>query len=173
MPRGLVALLFSVALSVGCGHNIGDSCTTNVDCDPTGIRFCDTASPGGYCTIDGCDVDTCPSGSVCVRFFTQIANAPCTFTPIGAPRNNDCPIDQICVCDNSVDGNCIDNTGHCAPLSSEHRWCQHACTSDGDCRVGYACRTSGTLGGEPVPSFDMGSIVVQPVKFCSVPPPAP
>jgi hypothetical protein len=86
----------------GCGHKIGDSCGQNVDCSPLGDRFCDIASPGGYCTVEGCDisfvvatkscsvdsncdsgqncrngqcgtfVDSCPSEAVCIRFFQVI-----------------------------------------------------------------------------------------------------
>src|SRR4051812_36642707 len=40
----------------GCGHKVGDSCKANVDCSALGDRFCDVAAPGGYCTIEGCDV---------------------------------------------------------------------------------------------------------------------
>jgi len=157
-------------LAAGCGHSIGDSCSNNVDCDPTGLRFCDTAPLGGYCTIDGCDVGTCPSEAVCIRFFTPIANEPCS--SVKSFPANGCRVDERCVCNSSTNGVCdqsladaMGNDGHCAPESSERRWCQKGCSSDGDCRPGYVCRSTGTLGAEPVPSIDMG--MGMPAKFCA------
>ena len=54
-----------------CSHDIGDGCQTSVDCDPSGTRSCDLSQPGGYCTINGCDETTCPSGATCVRYFPE------------------------------------------------------------------------------------------------------
>ena len=54
----------------GCGHSIGDSCSTNVECSPQGDRTCDTAQLDGYCTLQGCDLASCPSEAVCIRFFS-------------------------------------------------------------------------------------------------------
>jgi hypothetical protein len=181
--RGRLLALFAISLAVwaGCSHNIGDGCSNNVDCDPTGLRFCDTASPGGYCTIDGCDIntsgsDTCPGNSVCIRFFTPISDEPCLST--AKYPDNGCPsIEDRCVCDSSnKDGTCMspppDPTtmmslpdGHCAPASSERRWCQARCSSDGDCRAGYQCRSTGTMGAQPLPLIDMG--VGMPSTFCA------
>jgi len=156
----------------GCGHSIGDSCNNNVDCDPTGLRFCDTAPFGGYCTIDGCDVGTCPSEAVCIRFFTPLPNEPCFSNNSSTDPNFQCRVDERCVCDQSDNGICQPNPddptgpdGHCAPESSERRWCQKGCSNNGDCRDGYQCRTTGTLGAEPVPSIDMG--MGTPAKFCA------
>src|SRR5262245_47245209 len=78
-----LALAGVSTLVSGCGHKVGDPCKANVDCSALGDRFCDVAAPGGYCTIEGCDVrmnekgeivDSCQnvaSESICVRFFTQ------------------------------------------------------------------------------------------------------
>ena len=169
MLRGLTAILLASALVAGCGHSIGDSCSVNIDCDPLGQRFCDTSAPGGYCTIDGCDVGTCPSEAVCIRFFTPVANEPC-IAGLMYPENG-CRADERCVCDLSVGDVCQTPTnavngenGHCAPETTERRWCQKSCGSDGDCRPGYECRSTGTLGAEPVPSLDMGTV---PAKFCA------
>lgn len=52
----------------GCPSEIGDSCGGSRDCSPTGERQCDLAQPGGYCTILGCDPDTCPGGTICVEW---------------------------------------------------------------------------------------------------------
>jgi hypothetical protein len=165
----LVASLFLFAL-VGCTHNIGDPCTANVDCSPQGDRFCDLSAPNGYCTVDGCDVDTCPGNSVCIRFFLSVPNRPCNPDVSVNPPENGCNVSEFCVCDSSVQITgadqplCRGNMGHCAPESSERRWCQARCSSDSDCRDGYECRTTGTNGAEPVPDPDMGSVVA---RFCA------
>ncbi len=52
----------------GCAPVIGDSCGNSVDCSVNGDRICDNAQPAGYCTIEGCEADTCPDDAVCVRF---------------------------------------------------------------------------------------------------------
>ena len=69
IPR---SLLFSLAVLLGlasaCQPEIGDSCGTSRDCSLTGDRQCDTAQPGGYCTILDCDPDTCPDGATCVEW---------------------------------------------------------------------------------------------------------
>src|SRR5262245_57883209 len=65
-----VAVLAVLAALGACGKEIGDGCVLGTDCDPNGERLCDPASVGGYCTIQGCDLDTCPGESACIRFFT-------------------------------------------------------------------------------------------------------
>jgi hypothetical protein len=62
-----VFLLASIGL-LGCKPHIGDGCTSSTDCSVNGTRICDTAQPGGYCTIRGCDPDGCPEGAVCVEW---------------------------------------------------------------------------------------------------------
>jgi hypothetical protein len=171
----LVATLWLAA----CGHNVGDSCKNNVDCSPLGDRFCDTAPPGGYCTIENCDIDTCPSEAVCVRFFSPLMNEPCHPPEVGLLAQNDCTYpDERCVCQDSVNGKCASKDpkdpdkfyGHCAPSSTERRWCQKKCSNSGDCREGYGCFETGSGGAESIPTFDMGS--GKPAKFCA-PKPSP
>jgi hypothetical protein len=168
-----VPLVAVLAAAMGCGHNIGDPCQTNVDCSPAGDRYCDTGSLGGYCTQENCDVNSCPGNSVCIRFFTALMNEPCTFDP-DTRISTGCRSDERCVTDNPVtkvsdcgqDANKMPAcAGHCAPNSSEHRWCQARCSNDGDCRGGYMCRQTGTAGAEPVPTFDMS--LGDPAKFCA------
>lgn len=165
MPRAfLIVATVLVASAVGCGKNIGDPCKTNVDCSPSGDRFCDTASPGGYCTVDGCDDQTCPGDDVvCVRFLTAVLDRTCVF---GAPfPDHGCRVDERCVCDTSTtEQGCIDGRAHCAPEASERRWCMDRCNSNGDCRAEYECRTTGTFGAEPVPERITG--VIKAAKFC-------
>ena len=68
MKRAHVALAFLVF--AGCFNNstdVGTPCTVTADCDPA--HFCDTSSPGGFCTkgctFEGTTTKECPSGSVC------------------------------------------------------------------------------------------------------------
>src|SRR5689334_18265259 len=109
------AVLVALVTLAACGHNIGDSCKANVDCSPAGDRFCDTSAPGGYCTVDGCDLNTCPDEAVCVRFFTPVRDEPCHFNPDEPNSQSDCPrADERCLCDMTDKGVCVGG-GHCAP----------------------------------------------------------
>ena len=168
---GLVAAL---TLSGACGKEIGDACVFAADCSPDGDRICDLASIDGYCTVQGCDVDTCPGDSVCVRFFTgSFSNKECDYDTRdldpGAVRV--CSLDELCAL-----------SGHCVARSSEVRFCMRTCGSDGDCRgdsnddgrVDYECRNLDRMiehGGEPV--LGPGAVVDDRApKFCaSAPPP--
>ena len=165
LSRALV--LVASCLVAGCGAKIGDSCMSNLDCSPFGDRFCDTASQGGYCTMEDCDPTSCPSEAVCIRFFTTIADETCTFDASVPFSQADCPnVDDRCVCDTTNDqGVCVDNAGHCAPSSTERHWCERSCSHDSDCRSGYECRRTGTFGAEPLPTFSNG--IGQPAKFCA------
>jgi hypothetical protein len=91
ISNALVALVLAVAaLGGACGHDIGDSCKTSVDCDPNGTRSCDLSQPGGYCTVAGCDATTapCPDGSTCIRTFPEALLAA-TATAAGMPMTCD------------------------------------------------------------------------------------
>jgi len=166
MSPSFLAVAVAVALSAaGCSASIGDSCTVNVDCSKLGDRICDTSELGGYCTIEGCsDSSTCPDNAWCIRILTADRTRPCVF---GARfPDNQCDIDQRCLCDDSVKGVCIDNAAHCAPESSERRYCQKSCNQNGDCRDGYECRSTGTLGAEVTPSlYDL--MTPAAVSFCA------
>jgi hypothetical protein len=54
---------------MGCEPDIGDECSTSIDCSTLGERLCDTTQPGGYCTIFNCEPDTCPDEATCVAFY--------------------------------------------------------------------------------------------------------
>jgi hypothetical protein len=141
----LLAALGPVALAGGCGKQIGDSCILSTDCDPDGTRECDSMEPSGYCTIQGCDYNTCPDDSVCVRFFTgDFQNKPCVHDTEDVLPNgtNDCNPDEEC-----------DLNGFCALASAEVRYCMATCSSTGDCRDEYECRDLSLMksdGGEPI-----------------------
>lgn len=138
----LLASLLLLCCGSGCGQEIGDECVISSDCSPNGDRQCDTSSKGGYCTVQGCDFDTCPDEAVCVRFFNgSFANKPCDpgTEDLGADA---CSLDELC----SIAGNCV-------PRSSEVRFCMRTCESGGDCRDGYECRDVELMklhGGQPV-----------------------
>ncbi|MGC4086456.1 MAG: hypothetical protein QM756_00905 [Polyangiaceae bacterium] len=78
----LVFLVGVVSLcAIACGHNIGDSCKTSVDCSQGGERLCDVTQPDGYCTIFNCEPNHCPSEAACVVFDPQLSSAnACTNT---------------------------------------------------------------------------------------------
>ncbi len=158
-PLSLAAFAVAAALvSAGCGDEIGDSCNLSSDCSTDGSRLCDTASFEGYCTILGCDFESCPEEATCVRFFSGVfANRPCD----RAAAETGCSLDEVCTLQ-----------GFCAPRSNEIRFCMKTCDSDGDCRDGYQCRTEAEMrqnGGEPVlaPQSDASL-----PKFCAQAPPS-
>src|SRR5262245_22892541 len=98
-------------LAFGCGKEIGDPCSVDTDCDPSGgTRTCIDKSSEGYCTIRGCDVSTCPEEAACIRFFTgEFENKDCL-------SNEDCTFDELCSL-----------TQKCVPRSSEIRFCMRTC----------------------------------------------
>jgi hypothetical protein len=145
----------------GCSKEIGDACIVSTDCSPRGDRMCDTLPKEGYCTIMGCDYNTCPQEAVCVRFFQgQFQNKPCT----ESTATTDCNLDELC-----------DLQGHCVPRSTEIRYCMRKCDRDKDCRDSYECRTLQRMidhGGEPV--LAPGSpIDDRAPKFCAQAPANP
>lgn len=129
-------------VAAGCGKEIGDDCVVSSDCSPNGDRVCDISSPGGYCTIQGCDFDTCPEESVCVRFFTgNFSNRTCVRETEDV-SSDDCTFDEVCSL-----------AGFCVSRSSELRYCMRTCGSADDCRDNYECRDEALMrdhGGEPV-----------------------
>ena len=151
--------------AVGCGKQIGDSCIVSSDCDPNGQRLCDPppTSKEGYCTIQGCDYNTCPEEAACIRFFTgQFDNKTCDPTTEDT-STNDCSLDELC-----------DLQGHCAARSSEVRYCMLKCSSNSDCRDGYECRDLTLMrehGGEPVLAPGVPVDEHAP-KFCASKPPS-
>ncbi len=157
-------MIFVVAGAAGCGDQIGDSCRLSSDCSATGGRICDTDSPDGYCTVIGCDFDTCPGEAVCVRFFPNSAGGarcdPDTEDQPSSEGTDDCLPSQLCTI-----------ASVCVERSSETRFCMKRCEGGGDCREGYECRDEARMiknGGEPVP--DPGEAVNTNRRFCAAAP---
>jgi len=72
----LVKLLVLLAALCACQPEIGDACKNASDCSVQEQRTCDTTYPGGYCTVLGCDADTCPDEAACVAFQDVVSVAP-------------------------------------------------------------------------------------------------
>lgn len=151
-----LALIACLALVGGCGKEIGDSCVVASDCDPNGTRICDaTSDPEGYCTVMGCDYNTCPEEAACIRFFSgSFANKPCD-------EGAGCSLDELC-----------DLNNRCVPRTAESRFCMRTCESNDDCRDGYECRDLELMrahGGEPVLAPGVPVDESAP-KFCALAP---
>jgi len=109
LPALASLLLLAAAAASGCTPEIGDECTSSVDCSQQGDRLCDTTQPAGYCTIFNCEPDTCPEDDgVCVAFGPELDPA------CGAADD-----------------------GHWARF--ERTFCMKECADDDDCRNGYEC----------------------------------
>jgi hypothetical protein len=160
-PRlALIPFLLALSLAAACGNQIGDECSINSECSPNGDRICDTTSPGGYCTVFGCDFDTCPEDSVCVRFFSVgETNIACNAETEDV-STDDCTPQELCTL-----------AGSCVPRSAESRWCMRTCDDSGDCRDKYECRDQELMrlhGGEPV--LAPGESMSSPQSFCAASP---
>ncbi|WP_437286988.1 hypothetical protein [Sorangium sp. So ce406] len=108
-PAQLLVVLGVSSLLAGCGPQIGDECTTSLDCvQQEQALFCDTTQPGGYCTIFNCEPNGCFGSSVCVA-FNPVLDQAC-----GALENARWP-------------------------RFERTFCMATCDEDEDCRGGYAC----------------------------------
>jgi hypothetical protein len=123
------SLLCAVVSLAACKRKIGDACKSSIDCSQESDRLCDISQPGGYCTIEGCDEHTCPEESACVRFFPKDLTKPCETA-------DNCTPEELCLL----------SEHHCAPRTSERRFCVDSCSDNSDCRGGYECRLAGTRG---------------------------
>lgn len=84
-------------LAIGCSPNIGDDCDFSSDCSVNGDRICDTAQPGGYCTVRDCEEDSCPEDSVCVRWRYEENRIAQSWCMARCGGNGDCRDDYRCV----------------------------------------------------------------------------
>lgn len=154
-----LALLTAFFGAIGCASDIGDACSTNLDCSTVGDRICDTAQKDGYCTVAGCGPVTCSEGAVCVLFFpAPFLSVPCDPKTEDAvdpelKATNDCIADEICL-----------TNGFCVQRAAERRFCMKSCEASTDCRQGYECRATGTQGAEAL--VDVQSPQTMPSLFC-------
>ncbi len=81
-------------LSVGCGPAIGDECSNSVDCSAQNNRVCDREQPGGYCTLLGCENDSCPDDAVCVTFRPDPERLSMRWCMATCEDNTDCRKDE-------------------------------------------------------------------------------
>ena len=90
--RRLIALssLHLLGFLVACQPTIGDSCGSSLDCSATGERQCDLAQPGGYCTVQNCNADTCPDGAICVEWGFNPSRTAQTWCMRGCGSDGDC-----------------------------------------------------------------------------------
>lgn len=160
LVRFIIPIVIAM-LASGCGNQIGDSCVVDTDCSPDGDRLCVDKQ---YCSIFGCDYNTCPDEAVCVRFFAAASTGlPCAPATEDV-TTDDCTVDEIC----SLGGNCM-------VRAAETRYCMLACESGDDCRSGFECRDRELMirnGGEPVVAPDQ-KLGDDPQGFCAVEGPQP
>lgn len=77
-------------LAVGCGPAIGDECSSSLDCSQQNNRICDRQQPGGYCTLLGCENDSCPDEAVCVTFRPEPDRLSSTWCMASCEDDGDC-----------------------------------------------------------------------------------
>jgi hypothetical protein len=90
--------IFGLASAAGCAPQIGDSCTTSVNCSVNGDRVCDGAQPGGYCSIESCEADTCPEDAVCVRFRPTPSRHAQSWCMKPCESSSDCRVEDAYGC---------------------------------------------------------------------------
>lgn len=89
--------MLTLGLLAGCASpEIGDSCETTYDCDIQQKRFCDTTQPEGYCTLGGCEKNTCPEDSFCILFRPEPDRLTSTWCMQSCDDNGDCRDGYAC-----------------------------------------------------------------------------
>jgi hypothetical protein len=113
-PRVLKLLRLAMAsvLLAGCEVEIGDECESTSDCSQSGPRLCLTEALEGY------------PGGYCTLFNCD---------PGG------CPGEAVCVGYRSGLADTEDCAGARGGTRLQRTFCMRSCSSDGDCRGGYAC----------------------------------
>ena len=80
--------------SFGCAPKLGDGCTTRADCSVNNDRDCDRSQPGGYCTIENCEPDSCGDEGVCVRFKPDEPRLSSNWCMATCSETGDCDRDR-------------------------------------------------------------------------------
>ena len=84
----------SLLLGAGCAPQVGDPCSTAIDCSAQAQRECDLTQPGGYCTLRGCDPDGCPDGALCVQWRPQPPRSAENWCMQRCEADSDCRTDE-------------------------------------------------------------------------------
>lgn len=93
-----ITLFFALAgLLTACTPVIGDDCSTSVDCSAGNERICDRNQPGGYCTLQGCDSETCPDEAICVEWRFMPSRTSETWCMATCSDDSDCRSAYRCV----------------------------------------------------------------------------
>lgn len=106
----LAPLAAVLALAAGCAPAIGDRCTTATNCSITGDRVCDTASPGGVCTVFGCEDGTCPAEATCVRWRQMESRLSFTSCMRRCESDSGCRVDEGYACVAATDERLVDTS---------------------------------------------------------------
>ncbi len=99
MRSPLILLYLLLLLPLGCSKEIGDECSSSVECGQA--RLCDRASEGGYCTVTPCEPGNCPEDSLCVEFENEL-----TYCMALCEGSDDCREGYFCDQENAVSGFC-------------------------------------------------------------------
>ena len=95
--RVLAGLGFALVVA-GCAPEIGRSCESPLDCSAQASRECDRTQHNGYCTIRGCEPDTCPEEAVCVKFRASKERLALTYCMLECEGPSDCRTDEGYTC---------------------------------------------------------------------------
>ena len=153
---------FCLPGTVGGGGTspIGGACTGDPDCADTGSQ-CVTSLPDGYCTIFGCDMSPCPSGSTCFQIDAQGGTAclaDCASRSQCRAPEYACHAPGACLA--ACDANSCDPGEVCGP---DGLCIEQSCTMTG-CPTGMRCDAN---SGACV--TDVGVPPPGPVPSCNVP----
>lgn len=84
--------------AIGCGPAIGDDCKSSIDCSSQNNRVCDRQQPGGYCTLLGCENDSCPNDAICVTFRPEPERLSVRWCMAACDVTGDCRDDEGYAC---------------------------------------------------------------------------
>lgn len=106
-----------LAALCACQPEIGDACKNASDCSVQEQRTCDTTYPGGYCTVLGCEADTCPEEAACIAFQGVLSVAPECASVQSRPRLER----AVCMKKCSNDGDCRGGYA-CVDMARTNPW---------------------------------------------------
>jgi len=102
---------------LGCRPSIGSPCTLSTDCVTQDNMVCDTAQPGGYCTVLNCIGNSCPNSGTCVMF--QVSVPGCPYDPYSAPERTGL---AMCMKHCTENSDCRESDGYVCADPRESPW---------------------------------------------------